>query len=104
MQGVRSCITVMDPILQKMSENWREFMPSCRDHVADMHQNMGKFTTTEIALDGDLHIRVLQAKLTPNLGKISGIIQDEADFAIETEVPKSEGTAPLNSNRGWSTR
>ena len=61
---------------------------------------MGKFTTTEIALDGDLHIRVLQAKLTPNLGKISGIIQDEVDFAIEAEVPKSEGIAPLNSNRG----
>ena len=100
MQGIRSCVIVMDLIPQKISKNWREFMPSCRDHVADMHQNMGKFTTTEIALDGDLHIRVLQTKLTPNLGKISDIIQNEADFAIETEVPKSEGIVPLNSSRG----
>ncbi|OCL14250.1 putative cytochrome P450 [Glonium stellatum] len=93
---VRRMDTDMLIISNKYIEELRTIPHSKLGAIDALQKNMGKFTTTEIALDGDLHIRVLQAKLTPNLGKISDIIQDEADFGIETEVPKSEEWTEIN--------
>jgi hypothetical protein len=55
-------------------------------------QNLaGKYSTTDIFLEGDLHTRVLQTKLTPNISQFINVIQDELDSAISLEVPQSDG-------------
>ena len=42
-------------------------------------------------LEGDLHTRVLQTKLTPNLGSIIPVMQDELDYALGVELPSADG-------------
>jgi hypothetical protein len=42
-------------------------------------------------LEGNLHTRVLQVKLTPNLVQYMSIIEEELDFAFNVEMPQSEG-------------
>lgn len=52
---------------------------------------MGKYTTADLMLEGNLHTRVLQAKLTPNLVQYMDIVQQEMDFAFDVEMPQSDG-------------
>ncbi|PLB40143.1 cytochrome P450 [Aspergillus candidus] len=51
---------------------------------------MGKYTTADLMLEGNLHTRVLQAKLTPNLVQYMDIVQQEMDFAFDVEMPQSD--------------
>ena len=51
----------------------------------------GKYTTTDIMLEGDLHTRILQTKLTPNLGSLIPVVQDELEHAMRDELPISNG-------------
>lgn len=44
-------------------------------------------------LEGNLHTRVLQTKLTPNLASLTAIMKDETRLAIRTIVPECEGNA-----------
>lgn len=49
---------------------------------------LGKYSTTLILLESDLHTRMLQTKLTPNLGSFVGVIESELAFAMDKEIPK----------------
>ena len=42
-------------------------------------------------LEGDLHTRVLQTKMTPNLGAMIPLMQDELDYAMSVELPTANG-------------
>ncbi|KMU80980.1 ent-kaurene oxidase [Coccidioides immitis RMSCC 3703] len=48
---------------------------------------LGPITGTDILLDGDLHTKVLQTKLTPNLGHLIGPLKEELEFAMSMELP-----------------
>jgi hypothetical protein len=54
---------------------------------------MGAYTTADLMLEGNLHTRVLQVKLTPNLVQYMTIIEEELDFAFKVELPQSNGNA-----------
>ena len=58
---------------------------------------MGYYTTADLMLEGNLHTRVLQVKLTPNLVSYMSIIEEELDFAFNVELPQSEGRYPRNA-------
>ena len=49
---------------------------------------MGKYSTTLILLESELHTKMLQTKLTPNLGSFVSVIESELQFALDVEVPK----------------
>lgn len=57
-------------------------------HVANL---LGRYSTTRILLESDLHTRVLQTKLTPNIAVVMPAMKDELDFALNTEVPDCKG-------------
>ncbi|WEW54698.1 heme-binding oxidoreductase [Emydomyces testavorans] len=48
---------------------------------------LGPITGIDILLDGNLHTKVLQTKLTPNLGSLVKPLRDELDFAMSVELP-----------------
>lgn len=52
---------------------------------------LGRWSTTHLMLEGDLHTRTLQQKLTPTLGLLMPVIKDELDYALGMEVPDCEG-------------
>ncbi|KAI1936260.1 hypothetical protein LOZ66_004718 [Ophidiomyces ophidiicola] len=51
---------------------------------------LGSITGTDILLDGDLHTKALQTKLTPNLGALTGQLKAELDFSMTIELPDCE--------------
>ncbi|KAM5442855.1 putative ent-kaurene monooxygenase [Microsporum ferrugineum] len=56
-----------------------------RAHIKNL---LGKYSTTNILLESDLHTRMLQTKLTPNLGSFVSVIESELQLAMDLEVPK----------------
>jgi hypothetical protein len=52
---------------------------------------LGSYTQTGIILESDLHFRLLQSKLTPNLGSLAVPMQDELDFAMDADFPRCKG-------------
>ncbi|KAF3480659.1 P450 monooxygenase No.2 [Arthroderma uncinatum] len=56
-----------------------------RAHIKNL---LGKYSTTNILLESDLHTRMLQTKLTPNLGSFVSVIESELQLALDLEVPK----------------
>ncbi|KAI9847160.1 MAG: hypothetical protein M1837_003022 [Sclerophora amabilis] len=56
-----------------------------RAHIKNL---LGKYSTTNILLESDLHTKMLQTKLTPNLGSFVGVIESELNFAMDTDIPK----------------
>ncbi|EAS32065.3 cytochrome P450 monooxygenase [Coccidioides immitis RS] len=61
------------------------------EHICAMEAHiqtlLGPITGTDILLDGDLHTKVLQTKLTPNLGHLIGPLKEELEFAMSMELP-----------------
>lgn len=53
-----------------------------------MKNLLGKYSTTTILLESDLHTRMLQAKLTPMLGSFVGVIESELGHGMDVEIPK----------------
>lgn len=45
----------------------------------------------DLLLESDLHTRVLQTKLSPNLSNFISPMREELDFAMEEEIPVAEG-------------
>ena len=66
-------------------------LPLQLKHIWHLKNVMGKYTTADLMLEGNLHTRVLQAKLTPNLVQYMDIVQQEMDFAFDVEMPQSDG-------------
>ncbi|EEP78020.1 conserved hypothetical protein [Uncinocarpus reesii 1704] len=48
---------------------------------------LGPITGTDILLNGHLHNKALQTRLTPNLGSLVQPLKDELDYAISVELP-----------------
>ena len=42
-------------------------------------------------LEGNLHTRVLQTKLTPSLSSMIPVMQEELDYALSLELPIANG-------------
>ncbi|GME35460.1 cytochrome p450 monooxygenase [Neofusicoccum parvum] len=55
---------------------------------AQVRNLLGRYSTTPILLESDLHTRVLQTKLTPNLPSLIPILKDELDHALPKEIPE----------------
>ncbi|KAE8375461.1 cytochrome P450 [Aspergillus bertholletiae] len=60
-----------------------EKISAIKAHIKNL---LGKYSTTLILLESDLHTRMLQTKLTPNLGSFIGVIESELKFAMEKEI------------------
>ena len=63
--------------------------------VAHAHNLMGSYTNMNIILRNNLHFRTLQLKLTPNLNKLTGPMQDEVNYAIRKEMSDCQGKERL---------
>jgi hypothetical protein len=50
--------------------------------VAHAHNLLGNFTRMDLILRSDLHFRMIQTKVTPNLGALSGPMEDEVKWAM----------------------
>ncbi|KAL0262791.1 hypothetical protein SLS55_001764 [Diplodia seriata] len=66
-----------------------EKISAIRAHIKNL---LGRYSTTLILLESDLHSKVLQTKLTPSLGSIIPIVKDELDFALKKETPDCKET------------
>ncbi|KAL9597715.1 MAG: hypothetical protein Q9219_004972 [cf. Caloplaca sp. 3 TL-2023] len=70
---------------------------------------LGRYSTTDILLESDLHSRMLQTKLTPNLGKFVPDMRKELMAALDDEVPSCRARisarifvgSPLCRNEEW---
>ncbi|KAF2763381.1 cytochrome P450 [Pseudovirgaria hyperparasitica] len=51
----------------------------------------GSHTNMNIILKNNLHFRTLQEKLTPNLNRLARPMQEELEYAINMEIPESNG-------------
>ncbi|KAL8897400.1 MAG: hypothetical protein Q9192_002593 [Flavoplaca navasiana] len=49
---------------------------------------LGKYSTTDILLESDLHTRMLQTKLTPNIGTFVPAMKEELQLALKGEFPQ----------------
>lgn len=52
---------------------------------------LGHWSTTHLMLEGDLHTRTLQQRLTPALGLLMPVIKTELDYSLKAEIPECEG-------------
>lgn len=58
--------------------------------VAHAHNLLGSYTKMNLILRSDLHFRMIQTKLTPMLGLLTGPMEEEVKFGINSHFPKSE--------------
>ena len=56
---------------------------------------LGKYTDMAILLESDLHTKILQTRMTPNMESLVKVIKSELDFALSIELPKCEGKQSL---------
>ncbi|KAL8672330.1 MAG: hypothetical protein Q9224_007583, partial [Gallowayella concinna] len=52
---------------------------------------LGRYSTTDILLESDLHSRMLQSKLTPNLGNFIPSMKEELLAVLDDELPECKG-------------
>ncbi|KAL8897718.1 MAG: hypothetical protein Q9207_007070 [Kuettlingeria erythrocarpa] len=57
---------------------------------------LGKYSTTDILLESDLHTRMLQTKLTPNLGTFIPAMKEELQLAIADTFPDCKGMSQIS--------
>jgi len=56
-------------------------------------QNFGhKYTDITIMAESNLHFRVVQNKLTPELPKYLDIVKTELEYGWQIDVPRPDGT------------
>ena len=80
-----------------ISGYYLSILPDSMTRTDPDHQNLlGRISTTDLLLESDLHTRVLQTRLTPNLGKLFNIIKEEHDFAMRVELPQIDGQTDLH--------
>ncbi|KAL8882447.1 MAG: hypothetical protein Q9198_000561 [Flavoplaca austrocitrina] len=56
---------------------------------------LGKYSTTDILLESDLHTRMLQTKLTPNIGTFIPAMKEELQLALKGEFPQCKVSARI---------
>lgn len=68
-------------------------------------KNMGgKYTRSNILTDSNLHFRVVQNKLTPELNRYLAMAKDELDYAWDIDMPQSEGKPSYEPWRSFPVR
>ena len=55
--------------------------------VAHAHNLIGSHTNINIILRNNLHFRILQLKLTPNLSSLTEPMKDELEYAVREKIP-----------------
>ena len=58
--------------------------------VAHAHNLLGSYTKMNLILRSDLHFRMIQQRLTPRLGSLTGPMEEEVKFAMDTDFPKCD--------------
>lgn len=56
--------------------------------AAHAHNLLGRYTKMNLILRSDLHFRMIQTKLTPNLGSLTKPMEEEAKFAMDRYLPE----------------
>ncbi|KAF3010115.1 hypothetical protein E8E14_000951 [Neopestalotiopsis sp. 37M] len=51
--------------------------------IAHAHNLLGKYTRMDLILRSDLHFRMIQTKLTPSLGSLTGPMEEEIKWAMK---------------------
>ncbi|KAI0008538.1 cytochrome P450 [Xylariaceae sp. FL0662B] len=59
--------------------------------TAQTNNLVPRWTNTQVILDSNLHVRVLNSKLNPDLPKYIDLAKAELEHAWEIEIPQSEG-------------
>lgn len=65
---------------KQLSSTWAQ--------VRNLH---GHYTTLDALITSNLHIRVIQQRLTPNLAASVPIMEKELKYALDVEMPKCDG-------------
>lgn len=58
--------------------------------VAHAHNLLGSYTKMNLILRSNLHFRMIQTKLTPMLGSLTGPMEEEVKFGLDSHFPRSE--------------
>ena len=58
--------------------------------VAHAHNLLGSYTKMNLILRSNLHFRMIQTKLTPMLGSLTGPMEEEVKFGLDNHFPRSE--------------
>lgn len=58
--------------------------------MAHAHNLLGSYTRMNLILRSNLHFRMIQTKLTPALGSLTGPMEEEVKFGMDSHFPKSE--------------
>ena len=58
---------------------------------AHSHNLLGYFTQMDLILQSNLHFRIIQNKLTPNLGHLASPMREELEFGIANDFPVCKG-------------
>jgi len=58
---------------------------------AQINNLVPRWTWTEVMMESDLHVKVLNTKLNPDLQKYVDIARSEMEWAWEKDVPQPEG-------------
>lgn len=62
-------------------------------------QNLGgKYSLADLLLESDLHVKVLQTKVTPNLPHFTADIKSDIDHGLAKDGPSCAGTPYLQIN------
>ena len=58
--------------------------------IAHAHNLLGSYTKMNLILRSNLHFRMIQKKLTPMLGLLTGPMEEEVKFAMNNHFPRCE--------------
>ncbi len=58
--------------------------------VAHAHNLLGSYTRMNLILRSNLHFRMIQTKLTPNLGSLTHPMEEEVKFAMDNHFPQCD--------------
>ncbi len=61
----------------------------------------GNYTRIGTLLEGHLHVRTIQTKITPNLASLAPIVKKEVDSALAKIIPQCEGGCQTPISRVW---
>ncbi|KAL8941827.1 MAG: hypothetical protein Q9216_002027 [Gyalolechia sp. 2 TL-2023] len=58
--------------------------------VAHAHNLLGSYTKMDLILRSNLHFRMIQTRLTPMLGSLTGPMENEVKYALDHHFPSSQ--------------
>lgn len=67
--------------------------------VGQIRNMAGTWCTADIIMKSDLHFRMIQHKLTPNLVSTIPMVKNELDDALRVEIPDCKGECPCRPHK-----